>query len=132
MARSGVLQDFLDAAFVAYDRFAKDPEGRRSLARIVERLKTPGPERPGIGKRLAVCDAHLDTVLAAGTGEPLLDTLAGLQGKFLLSSYPSDILAEYAQRYGWHTQQIQQRVSVNKGSGGGKMKIEQLTANYPI
>ena len=76
MARSGALQDFLDAAFAAYDRFAEDPEGRRSLARIVEHLKTPGPERPGIGKRLAVCDAHLDTVLAAGTGEPLLDTLA--------------------------------------------------------
>lgn len=62
----------------------------------------------------------------------LLDTLADVKGKFLLSSYPSDLLKRYTERLGWHTRAIQSRVSVNKGSGGGKMKTEVLTANYPI
>lgn len=76
MVRSDDLQGFLDAAFAAYERFAKDPEGRRSVAQIAEHLKAPRPERPDIAKRLAVCDDHLDTVLAARGGEPLLDRLA--------------------------------------------------------
>jgi DNA adenine methylase len=60
----------------------------------------------------------------------LLALLAGCQGKFLLSSYPSEILAEFTAKHGWHTKTIQQQVAVNKGSG--KMKTEVLTANYPI
>lgn len=62
----------------------------------------------------------------------VLDALAGCTGKFLLSSYPSDLLAEYTEKHGWHTKTIQQRVSVNKGSGRGKVKTEVLTANYGI
>jgi DNA adenine methylase len=62
--------------------------------------------------------------------ERLLQTLAEVKGKFLLSSYPSDILAKYTKRYGWHQLQVEQRVSVNKGAG--KKKIEVMTANYPI
>lgn len=61
----------------------------------------------------------------------LLELLADLEGKFLLSSYPSPVLAEYAAKNGWSSKSIQQRVSVNKGSGG-KMKTEVLTANYMI
>lgn len=60
----------------------------------------------------------------------LLDTLGGLQGRFLLSSYPSDLLADYSNKHGWYTKTVQQRVSVNKGAG--KLKIEVMTANYPI
>lgn len=62
----------------------------------------------------------------------LLDTLANIKGKFLLSSYPSDVLARYTKANGWYQIEIKQKVSVNKGSGGGKEKIEVLTANYPI
>lgn len=61
----------------------------------------------------------------------LLDTLANVKGKFLLSSYPSELLDSYIRQYGWHTARIEQKVSVNKGSSG-KTKIEVLTANYPI
>ena len=64
--------------------------------------------------------------------ENLLKTLAEVKGKFLLSSYPSDILDKYMKQYGWYQKQVQQKVSVNKGSGGGKMKIECMTANYEI
>ncbi|MFV0269881.1 MAG: DNA adenine methylase [Draconibacterium sp.] len=65
--------------------------------------------------------------------EGLLKLLAGLQGKFLMSSYPSDILAQYAREHGWCTRQIEQAVSVANGTGnGGKRKIEVLTANYDL
>jgi len=75
MARSELLQDFLDAAFAAFDRAAQDPRSRRSLARIAAGLETPEPERPDIARRLPVCDRHLDDVLATRTGDPALDRL---------------------------------------------------------
>jgi DNA adenine methylase len=61
-------------------------------------------------------------------------SLAGhysIQGKFLLSSYPSPVLMKYAKEYGWKMRTIDQAVSVNKGYSG-KRKTEVLTANYPI
>lgn len=61
----------------------------------------------------------------------LLNQLSNVEGKFLLSSYPSPLLAEFTKANGWHTQTIEQNVSVNKGSGR-KTKIEVLTANYEI
>lgn len=65
--------------------------------------------------------------------EDLLKTLSSLQGKFLMSSYPSDILAKYSKQFGWHTRKVEQSVSVANGTGGaGKKKIEVLTANYDL
>lgn len=61
----------------------------------------------------------------------LLSQLAQVEGKFLLSSYNSDMLVEYVQRHGWHQQMFEQKVSVNKGMRG-KKKLEVLTANYDI
>jgi DNA adenine methylase len=60
----------------------------------------------------------------------LLTTLTRIEGRFLLSSYPSDVLEEFTKANGWHTIQFEQQVSVNKGMG--KKKIEVMTANYPI
>ncbi len=62
--------------------------------------------------------------------ERLLDALANIKGKFLLSSYPSELLDKYVKEYGWHQKKVTQHVSVNKGSG--KLKVECMTANYPI
>jgi DNA adenine methylase len=62
--------------------------------------------------------------------EQLLKMLSGLQGKFLLSSYPSALLDKYITANGWVQKSVAQRVSVNKGAG--KTKIECMTANYPI
>lgn len=63
-----------------------------------------------------------------------LDALAGMKGKFLLSSYPSDILTEYITKYGWYTKEIV--MTLNAGNGAvlktRGTKIEVLTANYPI
>lgn len=65
--------------------------------------------------------------------EELLKTLSSLQGKFLMSSYPSEILTKYSKENGWHTRKVEQSVSVANGTGGaGKKKIEVLTANYDL
>lgn len=61
--------------------------------------------------------------------ELLLSTLSNIEGKFLLSSYPSGILEKYKKENNWSQIEIEQKVSV---SNGGKRKIEVLTANYPI
>lgn len=63
--------------------------------------------------------------------ETLLRLLSGIQGKFLLSSYPLPVLEEYKIKYKWHQRMIEQGISVNKGYGT-KKKIEVLTANYEI
>lgn len=62
--------------------------------------------------------------------EQLLKLLSRLQGKFLLSSYPSALLDRYIADNGWMQVSVEQRVSVNRGAG--KKKIECMTANYPI
>lgn len=62
--------------------------------------------------------------------ERLLKVLSAVKGKFLLSSYPSELLDKYVKEMGWYQKRVEQRVSVNKGSG--KMKTECMTANYAI
>lgn len=65
--------------------------------------------------------------------ENLLIKCAGLKGKFLLSSYPSELLKKYSREYGWHTWSLESGVTVNnKGGGYQKRKVEVLTANYQI
>ncbi len=60
----------------------------------------------------------------------LLDTLSSIKGKFLLSSYPSDLLQEYVSKYGWKHEQIPGRVSVARKKEVKKAKVECLTWNY--
>lgn len=62
--------------------------------------------------------------------ELLLKLLGEIGGKFLLSSYPSDILKDYQSKYGWKSKSSEHLVSVNKGAGRGKIKTEVLTFNY--
>jgi len=64
----------------------------------------------------------------------LLETLSNVKGKFLLSSYPSDILDEYIIRNTWYTKTFTKTLSASKGISGQKRKtkVEVLTANYPI
>lgn len=65
--------------------------------------------------------------------EQLLKLLSETKGKFLMSSYPSDILKKYTESNGWYTKKIEQAVSVANGTGSpGKKKIEVLTANYDL
>ena len=64
----------------------------------------------------------------------LLDTLSEVKGKFLLSSYPSDILNTYIQKNGWYSKTFSKTLSAPKGGSGKRRgkKTEVLTANYPI
>ncbi|MGK7390269.1 MAG: DNA (cytosine-5-)-methyltransferase [Candidatus Cyclobacteriaceae bacterium M2_1C_046] len=60
----------------------------------------------------------------------LLDVLSKVKGKFLLSSYPSDVLEKFTKKHKWHTITKQTGVAVTKQTN--KVKTEVLTANYPI
>ncbi len=62
----------------------------------------------------------------------LLSLLSQIKGKFLLSSYPSDILKEYSKKYKWYTKQIETNLSVQGAKKNGRKKTEVLTANYPV
>lgn len=64
--------------------------------------------------------------------EALLVLLSGIQGRFLLSSYPSDVLSKYINLHGWHTTSFDGLVSVAAKSGKQKSKVEVLTYNYRL
>ena len=64
--------------------------------------------------------------------EALLKLLSEIKGKFILSSYPSELLSKYVKQFGWHTIAIEQIVSVNAKGGKRKSKTEMLTANFEI
>lgn len=60
----------------------------------------------------------------------LLNTLSGVKGKFLLSSYPSELLSAETTRHGWDSFAVRKAVAVSGKIS--KEKVEVLTANYPI
>lgn len=64
--------------------------------------------------------------------EALLRLLSRIKGRFLLSSYPSEILERYTAKNHWHSINREILVTVNAKGGNPKMKTEMLTANYPI
>ena len=58
----------------------------------------------------------------------LLDALAKVKGKFLLSSYPSKILNTYIKKYKWKVQKVTKNVAVTKHTD--KVKTEMIVMNY--
>ena len=65
----------------------------------------------------------------------LLDTIATLKGKFLLSGYPSDILDKYVKKHDWHLKSYSKPLSAKKATLGkprDSRKTEVLVANYPL
>jgi DNA adenine methylase len=64
--------------------------------------------------------------------ERLLVLLSEVKGRFLLSSYPSELLKVFRKKFGWHMWSLETGVSVNAKSGYLKRKVEVLTANYII
>lgn len=64
----------------------------------------------------------------------LLNTLEKIEGKFLLSSYPSSILDDFIKSNKWHSKGVSKALTAGNGAKlntRGK-KIEVLTANYKI
>ena len=65
--------------------------------------------------------------------EMLLTTLTEVKGKFLLSSYPSDMLTKFTKENKWHSVSVEQTVSVDaKSRKPRKTKVEVMTANYQL
>lgn len=64
----------------------------------------------------------------------LLTTLSKVEGKFLLSSYPSDMLKDIQQQFNWYSIPIEKQLSASNGAKAdrSKKKVEMLTANYEI
>ncbi|SDG71244.1 DNA adenine methylase [Dyadobacter soli] len=60
----------------------------------------------------------------------LLDACAGMQGKFLLSSYPEDVLMEYREKHGWKVQDHVKTLAVDGRRKANRTKVECLTWNY--
>jgi DNA adenine methylase len=62
--------------------------------------------------------------------ENLLKLLENIKGKFLLTTYPSNILTEFTERNGWHSiHHVMHRAS---SARAGVTKTEVFTSNYPI
>lgn len=60
--------------------------------------------------------------------ENLLLTCESLKGKFLLTTYPSQILSDYAKRNGWFQIEFHMRNSASKREGAQKTEV--FTMNY--
>lgn len=60
--------------------------------------------------------------------ERLLNVIQNLKGKFLMTSYPSEILDEYAEKNGWF--QIKFEMHKSASHKEGERKIEVFTMNY--
>jgi len=97
---------------------------------VIQRWDSPASffycDPPYVGSNCGHYDAYTQNDF-----EQLLSCLSKIQGKFLLSSYPSELLTAWTQENNWYTKMIDQTVAVNMGSGR-KNKTEVLTANYPI
>lgn len=64
--------------------------------------------------------------------EALLEVLDSMEGKFLLSSYPSEQLAMHVEAKHWHTIELNMALPMSANSIKPRRKIEALTANYLI
>lgn len=63
--------------------------------------------------------------------ENLLELLSKIKGRFLLSSYPSELIEKYTKKNKWHTKKIE-GITVTVALGKKKTKTEVLTANYEM
>lgn len=63
-----------------------------------------------------------------------LNALKKVKGKFLLSTYPSEILDEYIKENGWYSRPVDKPLCASNGNKvkKRKRKVELLTANFPI
>jgi DNA adenine methylase len=64
--------------------------------------------------------------------DALLEILADLKGKFLLSSFRNKTLAEFSKYHNWENIEFKMTCSMSSQYKVTRNKIEVLTANYPI
>lgn len=64
--------------------------------------------------------------------EELLKLLGSIEGKFILSSYPSEILKQYTAKFKWYKKEIVQVITASGAGNRCAKKTEVLTANFKI
>ncbi|MCK6648729.1 MAG: DNA adenine methylase [Bacteroidia bacterium] len=76
------------------------------------------------------CDSHQGHYKGYSNYEfmLLLERLSTIKGKFLLSSYPSELLKNYIEKFNWNSESFNKPVGVTKNTK--KLKTEVLTFNY--
>ena len=80
---------------------------------------------------VGACQGHYDGYSQADFNE-LIDLLAKIGGKFLLSSFRNTYLSDASKRYGWSQIELKMNTHPSFIPDQHKSKIEVLTANYPI
>ena len=58
----------------------------------------------------------------------LLDTLAKVKGKFMLTMFPHRLIEQYVREYGWHIHRIERTITASKVSR--RRQEEWITTNY--
>lgn len=58
----------------------------------------------------------------------LLEILSGIQGKFMLTMYPHDLIREYAERFGWTIRPVQRTVTASNTKR--RKQEEWMITNY--
>ena len=71
--RRDQLQLLIDAAYLAFDSHARDPQSRRSLNQVFSNLQVSGEQCPGKGSRLPAC--QFLSVISVDAGSRLLRNL---------------------------------------------------------
>lgn len=102
----------------------------RDALKVIETNDTPESffyvDPPYVGAYLGHYDGYTQEGFNA-----LLELLGNIKGKFLLSSYHNEFLTQAVKLHGWY--QIEIKVNSNPaGSDKSRVKVEVLTANYPI
>lgn len=73
---------------------------------------------------------HYEGVFGERDLDRLLDLLTQLKGKWMLTMFPHDLIAEYAERNGWVTHRIERFISASKTSR--RMQEEWMVCNYDM
>ncbi len=102
----------------------------RDALKVIEANDTPESffyvDPPYVG----ACQGHYDGYTQEDFNA-LISLLSKIKGKFLLSSYRNEVLTQAVKLHGWY--QVEIKVNSNPtGSDKSRVKVEVLTANYPI
>lgn len=73
---------------------------------------------------------HYEGVFGEDALVHLLDLLTQVKAKFMLTMFPHDTIAEYAEKNGWITHKIERFISASKTSR--RMQEEWMVCNYDI
>jgi len=99
--------------------------------KVIARYDTPEAwhfvDPPYVGSNMG----HYSGMFNEQNLKELLDLLAGLQGKFMLTMYPNDLIREYARRYKWHIHAVERQVTACRAKNRRKQE-EWMVVNYTV